>query len=134
MCERRTSDMNADDNGWETGARLEPVIAKLAEWQREVESCDSTGAAQRGERIALLNRIDTAIQLLRRCDEFEVSPGAFWDRIPDLVSPSSMPEARIVDDSESDNPAYWRELVLASGRVVRMRGGEVVIGGNRTAP
>ena len=127
--------MNTDDNnGWETGPRLEPVIAKLAEWQREVVACDSPDAAQHAERISLLNRIDTAIQLLRRCDEFEVSPGAFWDRIPDIVNPSYMPEARVVDDSESDNPAHWRELPLASGHAVRMRGGEVVIGGNRVTP
>jgi hypothetical protein len=130
----KCTNMNTDDNGWETGARLEPVIAKLAAWQREVEACDSPDAAQRAERISLRNRIDTAIQLLRRCDEFEIAPGELWDRIPDIVHGQYLPEIRIVDDRESDDPQYWQELPLASGHAVRMRGGEVVIGGNRVTP
>ena len=126
--------MESDDNGWETGARLEAVIAKLSDWHRELNSLETLDSVQRAQRITLLNQIDTAIQLLKLCDDFEVTAGAFWDRIPDVIDPSYMPEIRIVDDGETDDPSGWRELALASGHAVRMRGGEIVIGGNRTSP
>ena len=40
-----------------------------------------------------------------------------------------MPEIRIVVDGETDDSSGWRELALTSGHAVRMRGGEIVIGG-----
>lgn len=126
--------MQTDENGWEAGARLESVIQRLSEWHRELDSDKPFDPIERAERISLLNQIDTAIQLLKLCDEFGVTAGAFWDRIPDLIHPSYTPEIRIVNDQETDDPTYWRELALASGHAVRMRGGEVVIGGSRTSP
>ena len=126
--------METDDNGWETGARLEAVIAKLSAWHQEVDARETNDPGQRAQRISLLNQIDTAIQLLKLCDDFEVNAGAVWDRVPDIVHPSYMPEIRIVDDGETDDPSGWRELALISGHAVRMRGGEIVIGGSRTSP
>jgi hypothetical protein len=86
------------------------------------------------ERLGLLNRIDTAIQLLRRCDEFDIAPGAFWDAVPNRVSPCHMPEIRVVDDCESDDPIGWTELEFRPGVAVRLPAGSVVIGGIRTSP
>jgi hypothetical protein len=126
--------VETNDNVWETGARLEAVIAKLSEWYQEVVSSETNDPEQNAQRISLLNQIDTPMQLLKLCDDFEVTAGAFWDRIPHIVHPSYMPEIRIVDDGETDDPSGWRELALTSGHAVRMRGGEIVIGGSRTSP
>ncbi len=123
--------MKTDHNGWETGGRLDQVIAKLSAWHSELHTTETSDSP---EQISLLNQFDTAIQLLRLCDEFEVIPGTFWDRVPVLIHSSYQPEIRIVDDGETDDPSGWRELALASGNAVRMRGGEVVIGGARTKP
>jgi hypothetical protein len=119
--------------GFETGPRLEPVIARLLVWQSEIASQKAPTPAAEAERIGLLNRIDTAIQLLKRCDEFNISPGAYWDAVPDLISPSHMPEVRVVDDCESDNPMRWTELAFRPGVAFRLPAGSVVIGGIRTS-
>src|SRR4051812_20068301 len=113
--------MSADENGLEIGPRLQPVVERLLAWHQEVSSSATSDSRAEAQRIGLVNRIDTAIRLLKLCDDFEVVPGAFWDKVPDLVSPSHQPEVRIVDDCESDNPAYWRELEFRSGVAVRLQ-------------
>jgi hypothetical protein len=126
--------MTTDENGLEIGPRLQPVVERLLAWQRDVASQVCTDPQSEAERISLANRIDTAIRLLRLCDEHHVSPGANWDSVPDLISPSYMPEIRVVDDGETDDPAGWRELEFRSGVAVRLHSGSVVIGGHHTKP
>jgi len=126
--------MDTDNNGWESGQRLEPVIDKLLQWQASLGGTLQVETEADAERIGLLNRIDTAIQLLRLCDEYHVIPGTHWDTVPNLISPCHQPEVRIVDDGESDRASAWRELALESGNAVRLHGGEVIIGGQRTSP
>src|SRR5436190_16418747 len=99
--------MTTDEHGFEIGPRLQPVIERLLRWHQEVAAQVCTDSRLDAERIGLANRIDTAIRLLRLCDEFDIAPGAHWDAVPELVSPSYQPEVRVVDDSESDNPSFW---------------------------
>jgi len=126
--------MNTDDSGREIGPKLQPVIDRLLIWQQEVAAQVATDSQSRAESIGLANRIDTAIRLLRLCDEFDIASGAHWDAVPDLVSPSYSPEIRVVDDGETDDPAGWRELEFRSGVAIRLPAGAVVIGGRHTLP
>jgi hypothetical protein len=96
---------------------------------REVESSVAPNSLTEATRTGLANRIDTAIRLLRLCDEHNVTTGAHWDSVPDIVNPSYMPEILIVDDGETDDPSGWREVEFSRGIVVRLRGGETIIGG-----
>jgi len=61
--------MTTDDNGYEIGTRLQPVVERLLLWQQEVVAQVSTDSQHEAERISLANRIDTAVRLLQRCDE-----------------------------------------------------------------
>lgn len=124
--------MTTDDHGCETEPRLQPVIERLLSWQQEVVAQISKDPRVEAERIGLANRIDTAVRLLQRCDEFDVAPGASWDAAPDIISSSYQPDVRIVDDRESDNPASWRELAFGDGVTVRLLPGSVIVGGFRS--
>lgn len=105
-----------------------PVIDHLEQWLADLSQVtEFSSTEEKAEHIGLMNRIDTAIAQLPLCEKHRITGGSWFCPLPEIPYHSYAPEYRIVDDSESDNPDWWREVEFEDRGIVRLTGGDVVI-------
>jgi hypothetical protein len=106
----------------------EKVIEHLTQWRAELaKRTEFSSIEEKAEHIGLLNVIELNISQLRLCEEFGIVPSAQILVLPDIIRSCYQPEYRIVEDSESDDPAHWREVVFPEAKRVRLTDGDIVI-------
>lgn len=117
-----------EEAGHECPDIYRPVIERLRVWLEEAnltaEKAESVSS--KAEAIGLRNRIESAMRVLQICQDYRVHPGVRVHQIPDLIRPDHQPGIRVVDDNESDNPRFWRELMFENGPLT-LHGGDLLI-------
>ncbi|WP_046247289.1 hypothetical protein [Hymenobacter terrenus] len=94
--------------------------------QKEVTAIETAlrGVTSKEEKAILIGHITSikfSQQLLRRCFEYKINPRAVWRRIP--MPQHIWSEYRLLEDFDSDNQEYWKEV-----HDIRPSGGDVLIG------
>ena len=89
--------------------------------QLQEQLTDDISIEEKADLIGKSNLIKFSQELLRRCFEYDVIPGAIWRRVP--MPQHEWSEYRLMEDVETEDRQSWREL-----DDFRLDGGEVIIG------
>ncbi|ABC30711.1 hypothetical protein HCH_03994 [Hahella chejuensis KCTC 2396] len=103
---------------------LEKEISALIE---ETLLCDTV--ERKSELTGNKGLLEHAIKLLKKCDEHGVYAGSIFTKLPRKRCDSPSSEYRVIEDGETDDPQYWREVTIEGKQFncVRLGEGDVVI-------
>ncbi len=108
---------------------MEDVIQHLITWKTELETkCSFSTVAERAEHIGLVNRIDSAIRLLKLCALHDIPPGAWFCALPDSKDLGYHQVGyHVVCDNETHDPTEWSEVAFEKHGKLLLRPGDIVI-------
>lgn len=94
---------------------------------KQISSCDSFD--KKAALIGNKNLIEHSIKLLKKCNEYGVTAGSTFTKLPQKQCDSPSSEYRIIEDGETDEPQYWQEVNIENKQFncVRLGEGDVVI-------
>jgi hypothetical protein len=102
-----------------------PAIKKLQEYLLELESVQSfPSIEEKAKHKGQINLIKDAIGQLELCEEYEISSGSLFNKLPKTSSIHHCFKA--VHENESSNPSDWEE-VLFDGRQLTLSSGDLVV-------
>ena len=103
---------------------LEDEISKTV---LAIQSCIEI--PEKAELIGNKNLLEHSLNLLKKCEEYDVRAGSIFTKLPQKQCDSPSCDYRIVEDGETDDPKYWYEVKLEAKKFgnVRLGEGDVVI-------
>lgn len=103
---------------------LENEISHLVE---EITQCSDV--EKKAELIGNKILLEHSINLLKKCDEYGVCAGSLFTKLPPAKVSTPSSDYRVVEDYESDDSKYWKEVTIESRpfKCVRLSEGDVVI-------
>ncbi|GAB5387011.1 MAG: hypothetical protein Alis3KO_41340 [Aliiglaciecola sp.] len=102
-----------------------PAIEKLNEYIFELERVtDFSSIQEKAEHIGQINLIKDAVKQLQLCEEFEVSGGSLFSKLPETASIHHC--YKVVYENESSNPSNWEE-VLFNGQQLTFSAGDLIV-------
>ena len=83
----------------------------------------------KAELIGNKNLVEYAINLLRKCEDFDVKPSSIFTKLPEQACQSPSSDYRIMEDCETEDSKCWVEAKVEGRQFnqVRLNQGDVVI-------
>ena len=75
------------------------------------------GSGPRGVALEIKLEIDRAMAVLRLASHLELKGSEKCFVLPDTLVPTPSSQYRIVEDNETDEPQFWREVASDSGQL-----------------
>ena len=93
----------------------------------EIQACKDLKT--KAELIGNKNLVESAINLLRKCEDFDVKASSIFTKLPEQVCQSPSSDYRIMEDCETENSEHWVEAKVEGrqSNQVRLNQGDVVI-------
>ena len=84
---------------------------------------DFSSLEEKANNIGLINQIKLAIKQIQICEKWGIYPSSIIKQLP----PTEVTEYRIMDDGESNDRKYWKEVSFENAPNFYLSGGDLVI-------
>ena len=100
------------------------IINRLKEWRTTIiDDLKKTKIKDQSQILKLKIELDNALACLELCYKFDIQPQNI-QAVIELPLPSSgdFSEYRIMDDAESENQEFWKELIINNKKIFLYKG------------
>jgi hypothetical protein len=85
---------------------------------------ESKNNSEKAELIGNKNLIKYSIEMLKKCNKYNISPSSVFTQLPKRICQSPSSSYRIIEDQESDNKNDWVEVHIENKQFNRIELGD----------